>query len=412
MSLIPSESLSFPDDFSRSISRARVLYETQKFIEANKPKQAKRDRKTAVTNRQQQDQLSFSPAPAQVELAPEPPPPIVSTLTASAARQPIMSEPVANETPEERLAAESDRDEQEQVASAPAPAQKIEMTSPRVPAVASVASAPAVKQESPCEAAPNHSREEDLAVESNGDEHDQLAYTTLPMQFEPAAPPASPLVSAIAASTPKQDILSEPAPAESPEQPARESNPPVYFKEERLKKEPAAQDDHEHGRAMASDPVPRRFSPAPRLKPSTRIVSKMPRPVRLPKSGPVPENSRHPKPSEAGPEVEAESLPAMEPAAELMAEMVEPDLIPEQLLLLDALPPAYEIRTRWRRKLVRFLICEFIALAILAGCIVLAYVHRIDAQLAATAIDVGTISAAFAVAVLPILFYGLPSKVP
>jgi hypothetical protein len=61
MSLIPSESLSFPDDFSRAVSRARVLHERQRHARKTEPATAAAPKEPAASRIQQ----SVKPAPAK-----------------------------------------------------------------------------------------------------------------------------------------------------------------------------------------------------------------------------------------------------------------------------------------------------------------------------------------------------------
>ena len=245
MSLIPSESQNFPDDFSRAISRARVLHETKRFVDANKPKQPRR------------------PAPTEEErpqAEQAPPPPVI-----------------------------------------------------------------------PEEAAP--ARVENIA-------------------------PAEP------------DRI-------EPEQ-SRAFVPPP--------------------------PLTRRLSPLRPVKTSAKGAAKRPVQARLAKSRSAEEDS-----TEVGPATAP--APVAEQRQESGEEESEAEMVSDQLLL-DFLPPAHAIRKRRKRRLVAFCISEAIALIILGACVYVAFFHRIDAQLAAAAIDVGTITAAFAVAVLPILFFAIPSKLP
>jgi hypothetical protein len=241
MSLIPSESQNFPDDFSRAISRARVLHETKRFADANKPKRSKR----------------------------------------------------AGKIPDDRFPAE-----------------------PAAPPPAEETSAPSGAQVAPPDELQRSDADEDRA-----------------------------------SLTPK--AITRRA---SPVRPSR----------------------------MSAKPAHKRPGPGPQAQSTSA-------------------------------EKDFVAVPSSEPAAVRTDEAAhprhEPEVVDDQLLL-DLLPPAYAARRRQRRKIVAFVVSESIAVLILTACVFVAFFHRIDAQLAETAIDIGTITAAFAVAVLPILFFAIPSKLP
>jgi hypothetical protein len=92
MSLIPSESLSFPDDFSRAISRARVLHEQERYARKNKRgKSAKRS---------EQPRAEIAPAPS---MQPRP------TLEANPTPEPVVAEPAVTIAPPPQQPAPSER---------------------------------------------------------------------------------------------------------------------------------------------------------------------------------------------------------------------------------------------------------------------------------------------------------------
>jgi hypothetical protein len=149
--------------------------------------------------------------------------------------------------------------------------------------------------------------------------------------------------------------------------------------------------------------IMRRFAPARRAKMSAKTSAKRSAPADPAEPRTI--EKRSSAPARPAP------VPPVERPQQVAQASTEPEIVPDQLLL-DFLPPAHGIRRRRKRRLVAFFVSEGIALLVLAACIYIAFFHRIDAQLAATAIDIGTITAAFAVAVLPIIFFAIPSKLP
>ncbi len=105
--------------------------------------------------------------------------------------------------------------------------------------------------------------------------------------------------------------------------------------------------------------------------------------------------------------------PEIEPGQPLVSarEYVTPDARARQISLPLAEPPALpSYRCRSRKKLVAFLLLEGLALFLLAAVAMLA----ISAQYAEESLTAlfrnGTIGLAVVVAVLPVLFYGVPRE--
>lgn len=100
MSLIPPESLSFPDDFSRSISRARVLQERQRY--AGKKRRGKSRVPPPVKLPAEPPQPAPSPAPVAplvtIAAAPAPETPTETKVPAAPERTPIARKPLLGKT--------------------------------------------------------------------------------------------------------------------------------------------------------------------------------------------------------------------------------------------------------------------------------------------------------------------------
>lgn len=99
MSLIPPESLSFPDDFSRSISRARILEECERYARKHtrtRPSRSKRARPVPQAT-VPIPAPAPEPAPAPIEkptpVVPKTPPPEQPPI----ARKPIAAKPISRQ---------------------------------------------------------------------------------------------------------------------------------------------------------------------------------------------------------------------------------------------------------------------------------------------------------------------------
>ena len=73
---------------------------------------------------------------------------------------------------------------------------------------------------------------------------------------------------------------------------------------------------------------------------------------------------------------------------------------------------ASPIQRRRRARLLRFALCELFALMALAGAVTLGLAHRLPEDPVSLMAKIATILSAIAVAVIPIVFYGLPETLP
>ena len=306
MSLIPTESYSFPDDFSRAISRARALHEIKQLAEAAKKKGA----------------VNRGNRIAEPDATPVAPPP------ASAREKPVSPR------------------------SAPP-------VSPRQPPVAVVRPAPL---DPPTAPPPPPVTTDRIAVSAAPIE---------PSAASQSAPPPSPAVNR--------------PPSTSPSAPAPQARAPIPRK------------------------VPFHKTPLPpvALKGNTRPPGAKPMgPVRLPKSVRIPAdvmaNASAAMPPVANPPAIANSaIPPISPAAAQEEE-------------LRAVPSAVsiQVRSRRRKKLLRFAMAESFALAVLLPCVWIAFSHYVQQQFVLTTINIVTLIAAAVAAILPIVFFAVPSKLP
>lgn len=152
-------------------------------------------------------------------------------------------------------------------------------------------------------------------------------------------------------------------------------------------------------------PPPRTALAKPRLRPLPTLQPRF-KPDDLPARSPEHREAVVTPVSLAPPAVAPEPIPPLhfQPATSTGE--------PEEFGFPEATLPWPNLQRRRRNRLIRFIVCEVIGLALLVSAVMIGLSHRSVDDPLSVVTKILTITFAIGVAVVPILFYGLPETLP